>query len=203
MQVARAAVGLVVLCHFPLNHHPGRQCFDDALTEVGWPVMSTTTSILFTMLFVYGAAWLAYVIRNLSAVLHFLGGTVGCFMILLLPGLMLMSASLVEHLHSQLALLEESGGGGHGRRPGEAADDGGDRRGEGEGEAGAASCAAMSVPLLHDAGGDRGGTKQAPGLLYSPRKSWWAGALLVLASGIIFCITMLVKDNCDPDALKP
>lgn len=55
MQVARVVIGLVVLGHFPLNHHPARQATEDGLRDILGLYMSPQASVAFTLLFVFGS----------------------------------------------------------------------------------------------------------------------------------------------------
>ena len=48
MQVARVVIGLVVLGHFPLNHHPARQATEDGLRDILGLYMSPQASVAFT-----------------------------------------------------------------------------------------------------------------------------------------------------------
>ena len=44
----------------------------------------------------------------------------------------------------------------------------------------------LTAPLLHKKSGFR-----EAGFVFAPRKSWWAGLLLVIVSGLVVLVTLL------------
>ncbi len=98
MQVARAVIGVVVVGHYPLNHHPARHAFEDLLHALfNVNSVSPWLSALITVAFVSGTLSIALVVTDLGAVLHMIGGTAASLMIFAIPGLLLMNAAIIKH----------------------------------------------------------------------------------------------------------
>lgn len=102
VQVAQAFIGLVVMGHFPLTHHPARTGMQDILTLMGHHTPPMIVSDIFTMLFVGGSVGVSLVVTSLGDALHIIGGTAASFMIFFLPGLMLINAAVVKESSAQL-----------------------------------------------------------------------------------------------------
>ena len=208
LSALRVAIGLVVLCHYPVNHHPARQATEDALHAMGLPGLPPLASVAFTLAFVYGSAALAYGTGDLALVMHLVGGTVTCFIICFLPGLMLMNASVLKRSLSRRGLLQpppeaatedgEEDDEEEGRKGRGGEEEGGETGAGGAVRPGRASSAPLDEPLLRacsSVGGESSSLWQAGSLMYSPARSWWAGLLLVLTSIVILVITLVVPDN--------
>lgn len=163
--VARAVVGTVVMCHYPLNHHPARHAWEDVIEVFGGSRPPKWVSTVGTVFFVTVTTNVALVVRDLGAVLHIIGGTAACFMIFLIPGLLLINAAVVKNAREQLDYWIE------------------DVSVHGDSSAGH-----TRIPLLQRTA-DHGIKKS--GIIYSPRKSFFAGWVLVGLSAGVFAITLV------------
>lgn len=53
-QVAKAVIGLVVIGHYPLNHHPARLAIEDLERQLlGWDTISRTLSFVQSFVFIW------------------------------------------------------------------------------------------------------------------------------------------------------
>uniref|UniRef100_A0A7S3VGS3 Amino acid transporter transmembrane domain-containing protein n=1 Tax=Dunaliella tertiolecta TaxID=3047 RepID=A0A7S3VGS3_DUNTE len=161
VQTAQLVVALVVMGHYPLNHHPARDGMHDVLDLLGFSHHPRFLSHIFTAVFVGGTVGLALVVRSLGAALHVLGGTAASFMIFCLPGLMLVNAGIVKQSVGILDRMEEDPSWTHDT---------------------------MDEPMVRQAA--LKGIKKT-GLVYSPGKSWAAGIMLLVVGVGIFGITLL------------
>lgn len=106
LQVAKALIGLVVLGHYPLNHHPARDGLRDGLRLLGVSIPPALLQWGFPVVFVGGTTSLALVVTSLGEVLHLLGGTAAAFVIFFIPGLMLINAAVAKRSNTPLDLLQ-------------------------------------------------------------------------------------------------
>eukprot|EP00877_Chromochloris_zofingiensis_P003558 jgi/Chrzof1/13202/Cz07g24080.t1 len=161
IQIARCVIGVVVVGHYPLNHHPARQGYEDLLIAMfGFTVLPSWVSMLCTIVFVASSVAVSLVVSDLGSVLHLIGGTAASFMIFFLPGLLLMNAAIIKQTNS-FSNLEQL----------DAAEVGSE----------------ASVPLLVE---KKAGIRES-GLIYSPRKSWWSGLALIILSALVLAVTLL------------
>jgi hypothetical protein len=113
-------------------------------------------------------------------------------MVFLLPGLLLMNAAIIKHttVTSTAAAASE-------QLDTEAAEQQLDADAAGS-EAAAAAAAAddsLAVPLLLPARISKKAGFRDAGLIFTPRKSWWAGLLLVVVAGAVMAITCLTAGS--------
>lgn len=175
MQIAKGVIGLVVVGHYPLNHHPARLAGEDLERQLlGWNTISRTFSVTQSLFFIWTSVAVSVVVSDLGAVLHMVGGTAASFMIFFLPGMMLINAAIVKRSNEE-DLESNSNFGGVGGE-------------ESSSEAALPDVSDVTRPMLADP--QEKGLKRV-GLVYSPRKSWWAGVVLVALSITIFVITIL------------
>ncbi|MEW5297319.1 MAG: hypothetical protein WDW36_000536 [Sanguina aurantia] len=186
IQVARVAIGCVVLAHYPLNHHPARGAFEyihayfsgtgsssggssssgDDSAEGSAPAMLCH---LFTIIFVASTTAVSLLVNDLGDVLHLIGGTAASFMIFCLPGLLLMSSSVQKSSSEKLAAdgLRVSSG---------------SRLDASETDLMNARTPLLSAAAEH-------GLKATGLLFYSPRRSWATGLALLLFGSLMLVIT--------------
>ncbi|BDA50337.1 Putative sodium-coupled neutral amino acid transporter 7 [Coccomyxa sp. Obi] len=176
MQVARGVIGAVVTGHYPLNHHPARLAMEHLEQfAFGWKDISVAFSAVQSIIFIVTTIAVANVVTDLGAVLHMVGGTAASYMIFFLPGLLLINAAIVKRTASMANLAEEG------------------QEGNGNATASSATSALESqeeLAMSFLASSNEQGIKRV-GLIYSPRKSWWAGMTFVVLSIVIFIITIV------------
>jgi amino acid permease len=196
---ARLVIGLVVVAHYPLAHHPAREALGDLVGALFFSSSSAAAAsssaarrkseaaeagggsavlrFLTTAAFVASTLIVAVAAGDLGGVLHLLGGTVASAMIFGLPGLLLINASIIK-----LTYFDASGWEGE--------------EDEEEGEEGASVAAARRAavaagpsssqqPLLPKKAGIR-----ERGLIYSPGASWWAGVAMIALCALVMGLTL-------------
>ncbi|PNH08390.1 putative sodium-coupled neutral amino acid transporter 7 [Tetrabaena socialis] len=174
VQIARAAISLIVLGSYPLTHHPARAGFEHLVkpgsSEGGSPP-HPLVSLAFTLVFVLGSTAVAEVVTDLGLVLHLLGGLCISFIIFFLPGLLLINAAILKYARTVLdvpVVLEE---------------DGSVRAGN------------LKQPLLARLQSAREKGIKKSGMMYAPRLSWLFGtallALSVLVAGVALVTVVL------------
>jgi sodium-coupled neutral amino acid transporter 7/8 len=108
------------------------------------------------------------------------------FMVFLLPGLLLMNAAIIKHTTT-----------GTGTAAAAAAPPSSAAAAELDAEAAGGLIAAepasdnLEAPLLLPARISKKAGFRDAGLIFTPRKSWWAGLLLVVVAGVVMAITCL------------
>ncbi|CAK0787069.1 hypothetical protein CVIRNUC_010285 [Coccomyxa viridis] len=176
MQIARGVIGLVVTGHYPLNHHPGRLAIEHLEQYCfGWKEISQWFSYLQSILFVASTTAVAVVVTDLGQVLHMVGGTAASYMIFFLPGMLLLNAAIVKRTAS-MADFESAQYDGLG---------GSSEDGSYEAPVEDLDLGTPIIASRHEKGIKR------VGIIYSPRKSWWAGMILMVLSVLIFVITIV------------
>jgi sodium-coupled neutral amino acid transporter 7/8 len=170
----RLIVGAVVVLHYPLNHHPARLGAEDVCVHVlGLGRPPRLVSAAGTAVFVAATALAAISAPGLESVLHLIGGTAAPAIIFFLPGLLLINAAVAkEHSASflDLAALVEAGAAATRARP--------PRSPRAVDRVGARRRRAPSAMGLAEAG-----------LIYSPRKSWWAGTACIALAAVLWGVT--------------
>uniref|UniRef100_A0A7S0RPD5 Amino acid transporter transmembrane domain-containing protein n=1 Tax=Chlamydomonas leiostraca TaxID=1034604 RepID=A0A7S0RPD5_9CHLO len=164
VQVAQALVGLVVLGHYPLNHHPARSGLFDGLSLLGVSRPSEAVSVMFTFAFVLGSIVVARAVTSLGDALHLIGGTAAAFMIFFLPGAMLINASIIKQSTNKLNSRVEQD-----------------------------EAAALDEPLLRKAAQKGVKAIKETGLVYGSGKSWCGGIFLLVLSIAIFVLTIFTS----------
>eukprot|EP00878_Enallax_costatus_P031957 GHUV01035035.1.p1 GENE.GHUV01035035.1~~GHUV01035035.1.p1 ORF type:complete len:465 (+),score=99.11 GHUV01035035.1:975-2369(+) len=186
IQVARAAIGGVCIVSFPLNHHPARKAWEDLFNAVfNIVVLPRWLSALLTLSFVTSTVVTAMLVTDLGSVLHMIGGTVASFMVFTLPGLLLMNAAIIKHTAGSTATLRHMAS----NASEEAASSASGVLRQASSSSGAPTqhdYGNLTAPLLHKKSGFR-----EAGFVFAPRKSWWAGLLLVIVSGLVVVVTLL------------
>ncbi|KAF6255255.1 transmembrane amino acid transporter protein-domain-containing protein [Scenedesmus sp. NREL 46B-D3] len=194
IQVARAVIGGVCMGSYPLNHHPARKAWEDLLdAALGVRVVPGWLSALLTCTFVASTVGTAVLVTDLGSVLHLIGGTAAAFMVFLLPGLLLMNAAIIKHTTTAAgdAAAPASSCSGCSSQPGAAAA-GPDAETPGSQ---AALLDSLAVPLLLPARISKKAGFRDAGLIFTPRKSWWAGLLLVVVAGMVMAITCVTAGS--------
>ncbi|EIE22920.1 hypothetical protein COCSUDRAFT_47742 [Coccomyxa subellipsoidea C-169] len=177
--IARGVIGAVVTGHYPLNHHPARLAMEHLEQFCfGWKDISLWFSCFQSIIFIITTIAVANVVTDLGAVLHMVGGTAASYMIFFLPGLLLINAAIVKRTASLANLAEE------GQETESSAVE------EADSSAGAALESQEELAMSFLASRHEQGIKRV-GLIYSPRKSWWAGMIFVVLSIVIFIITIV------------
>lgn len=65
VQIARCVIGVVVVGHYPLNHHPARQGYEDLLIAMfGFTVLPSWVSMLCTIVFVASSVAVSLVVST-------------------------------------------------------------------------------------------------------------------------------------------
>eukprot|EP00775_Hariotina_reticulata_P008954 gene8954-9130_t len=174
IQVARGVIGCVVIGHYPLNHHPARRSWEDMLDSLAGVTIPRWVSHIITVAFVASTVATALVVTDLGSVLHMIGGTAASFMIFFLPGLLLMNAAIIKRTVSYGSLSQM-------------ADD--EELFDDEFAAPGSSIAeAEDQPVLLD---KKAGIRDAGLIFVSESKSWLAGMLLVVVSGVVLAVTLV------------
>ena len=63
-QVAKAVIGLVVIGHYPLNHHPARLAMEDLERQLlEWDTISRAFSVFQSILFIWSSVAVSVVVR--------------------------------------------------------------------------------------------------------------------------------------------
>jgi len=182
VQAARLLIGIVVVGHYPLNHHPARAGALDLAALAGFSAQTIRGTVcpLFTAVFTLSSVGVSMLCKDLGEVIHLIGGTAAACLIFFNPGFMLINAAIIKHsthtLQSITTRHREAA-----KQPAPQPD---------SEEAAAAEADAMRVPLLRQA--VRKGIKKT-GLVYSPRKSWAAGLVLVIFALFIFAVTIITS----------
>jgi sodium-coupled neutral amino acid transporter 7/8 len=106
------------------------------------------------------------------------------FMVFLLPGLLLMNAAIIKHTTTATGNAATSSSAA-------------ELDAEAAGEAGteAAASDSLEAPLLLPARISKKAGFRDAGLVFTPRKSWWAGLLLVVVAGVVMAITCLTAGS--------
>ena len=66
MQVAKAVIGLVVIGHYPLNHHPARLAWEDLERQLlGWEDISWWFSTFQSVMFIWTTVAVSVVVSLL------------------------------------------------------------------------------------------------------------------------------------------
>jgi sodium-coupled neutral amino acid transporter 7/8 len=109
-------------------------------------------------------------------------------MVFLLPGLLLMNAAIIKHTTAAT-----------GNAAGAATSSAAELYAEEAGEPGTAAAPALldnlEAPLLLPARISKKAGFRDAGLIFTPRKSWWAGLLLVVVAGVVMAITCLTAGS--------
>lgn len=67
MQVAKGVIGLVVVGHYPLNHHPARLAMEDLERYYcGWTTVSRPVSLAHSFVFIWTSVAVSVVVRLLG-----------------------------------------------------------------------------------------------------------------------------------------
>ncbi|KAI3436527.1 hypothetical protein D9Q98_005944 [Chlorella vulgaris] len=102
MQAARACIGLIQICAYPVNHHPARGAVLDFVrhttgANLGGAVFHVIEPLLF-----YGATLtVALACSDLGVILSLVGGTCGSMLIFLMPGALLVQDALDQQRTEQ------------------------------------------------------------------------------------------------------
>ena len=71
LQVAKGVIGLVVIGHYPLNHHPARLAIEDLERQLlGWDTISKTLSICQSLVFIWTSVAVSVVVRKVHQEQH-------------------------------------------------------------------------------------------------------------------------------------
>ena len=93
MQLARLMIGVVVITHYPVNHHPARSSIEDLLRACfGWPPFKKPARYLQTTIFYVLSIVVAVFVTELGTVIHLIGGTAAGLLTLGMPGLLLINS---------------------------------------------------------------------------------------------------------------
>jgi sodium-coupled neutral amino acid transporter 7/8 len=109
------------------------------------------------------------------------------FMVFLLPGLLLMNAAIIKHTTTAT-------GNAAGAASTAAATEL-DAEAASEPGTEAAASDRLEAPLLLPARISKKAGFRDAGLVFTPRKSWWAGLLLVVVAGVVMAITCLTAGS--------
>lgn len=192
IQVARAAIGGVCMGSYPLNHHPARKAWEDLLDATAdVRVVPGWLSRLLTCLFVASTVGTAMLVTDLGAVLHMIGGTAAAFMVFLLPGLLLMNAAIIKHTTAGSTAATGDAAAAAAAKASSVCSGQQGAAGEAPDTEAAAAADGLAAPLLVPARISRKAGFRDAGLIFTPRKSWWAGLLLVVVAGAVMAITCL------------
>ena len=65
LQVAKGVIGLVVIGHYPLNHHPARLAIEDLERQLlDWDTISKTLSICQSLFFIWTSVAVSVVVSH-------------------------------------------------------------------------------------------------------------------------------------------
>lgn len=71
MQVAKGVIGLVVIGHYPLNHHPARLAIEDLERQLlDWDTISKALSICQSLFFIWTSVAVSVVVSSCSEEQH-------------------------------------------------------------------------------------------------------------------------------------
>ncbi|EFN58616.1 hypothetical protein CHLNCDRAFT_50436 [Chlorella variabilis] len=102
MQAARACIGLIQICAYPVNHHPARGAVRDLIFQTTDRTVGGRAFYALEPLAFFGTTLaLALVCSDLGVILKLVGGTCGAMLIFLMPGALLVQYSLTKHRASR------------------------------------------------------------------------------------------------------
>lgn len=108
MQLCRALVGLMKVVSYPINHHPARTCTQDVVAALtGHRPDSAAFNFAHAAGFYLATLAVALAVSDLGQVFKVVGGTNGAFLILGLPGALLMKYASDKALASRIPLVVE------------------------------------------------------------------------------------------------
>lgn len=113
------------------------------------------------------------------------------FMVFLLPGLLLMNAAIIKHTTAGSTAATGDAAAAAAAQASSVCSGQQGAAGEAPDTEAAAAADGLAAPLLVPARISRKAGFRDAGLIFTPRKSWWAGLLLVVVAGAVMAITCL------------